>query len=54
MSFFDFNRDGEVDLADHFLAYETFFADKTDDDPHKVDVEYDTDLDDDETEDDDW
>ena len=54
MSFFDFNRDGEVDLADHFLAYETFFADKTDDDPHKVDVEYDIDLDDDETEDDDW
>ena len=26
MSFFDLNRDGEVDLADHFLAYNAFLS----------------------------
>lgn len=54
MSFFDFNRDGEVDLAEHFLAYDTFFADETDDEQNEIDAEYDTDLSEDEVFDDDW
>ena len=54
MSFFDFNRDGEVDLAEHFLAYDTFFADETDNEQNEIDAEYDTDLSEDEVFDDDW
>lgn len=54
MSFFDFNRDGEVDLAEHFLAYETFFTDETDDEQNEIDAEYGTDMSEDEVFDDDW
>jgi len=54
MSFFDFNRDGEVDLAEHFLAYKTFFTDETDDEQNEIDAEYGTDMSEDEVFDDDW
>jgi len=54
MSFFDFNRDGIIDLADHFLAYNTFFADETDTELSETATEYGIDPDEYEMDEYDW
>lgn len=54
MNFFDFNRDGVVDLAEHFLAYNTFFADEADDEQNEFDKKYNEDWDEYEPDDTDW
>ena len=54
MSFFDFNRDGVVDLAEHFLVYNTFFADESDDEQNEYNAKYNEDLDEYEPDDSDW
>ena len=54
MSLFDFNRDGVVDLAEHFLAYNTFFADESADEQSEYNAKYNEDLDEYEPDDSDW